>query len=352
VTAVGVRGIGTFFPNNVRANDFWSPEVVDSWRSRSAPRPQVEPKNDNEAMVMRALADYKSDPFQGSSLRHVIDDGMAPSALGIGAARAAVANAQIDPSEIDLLLVHASIPDFLDTNAACTIHAALGLPPRCFSLGVEAACNSWQMNVELARDMIRAGRARNALLVQWCAVTRIIPPHVHHAPWFGDGASAMVLGTVKDGFGILGASHVTDGDLQNTLVAGVPGGRWYDEGRVTLYPEDIERAKRMFVESADCAAIAVDAALDDAGVAKDDVDFYACHQGTAWLGRVTQQAAGLGHARTLDTFPRTGNLGSPNIPVVLAEAERQGLLHAGDVVVTHAGGSGLTYSSLVLRWRT
>ncbi len=248
--------------------------------------------------------------------------------------------------------MHASIPDFLDTNAACTIHGALGLSPRCFSLGVEAACNSWQMNVELARDMIRAGRARNALLVQWCAVTRIVPPHVHHAPWFGDGASAVVLGPVKEGFGILGAAHRTDGDMQNTLVAGVPGGRWYDEGKVTLYPEDVERAKRMFVESADSAATVVGEALADAGVEKSDVDFYACHQGTAWLGQVTREAAGLGHARTLDTFARTGNLGSPNIPVVLAEAERQGLLHAGDVVVTHAGGSGVTYSSLVLRWRT
>ena len=108
----------------------------------------------------------------------------------------------------------------------------------------------------------------------------------------------------------------------------------------------------MFLRSGEYAREVVRAALEDAKLEEDDVDFYACHQGIAWLRAVTQEAAGLGHARSVDTYMKTGNLGSPNIPVVLAEAEEKGLLHDGDLVVTHAGGSGVTYSSLVLRWGT
>lgn len=350
MTAIGIRGLGTAFPTNVRTNAWWKPEVVASWRSGVTSRPSRPATTEGERAVVAAMADYRADPFQGSVSRHVIDDGMLPSELGVRAARSALEDAAIDPQEIDLLLVHASVPDFLDTNVASTVHLALGLKSACFSLAVEGACNSFQSMVELATEMIRGGRIRTAVIAQWCAVSRLVPPHASYAPWFGDGAAAIVLGPVKEGLGILGRAHRTDGTLQNTLVAGVPGAMWWDEGKVVLYPEDFERAKRMLLRSADMASEVVAAALSDAGLEADAVDFYACHQGTAWLRRVTQAASCLEHARSLDTFPVTANLGSPNLPVVMQLAEREGSLHEGDLVVTHAGGSGVTYSSLVLRW--
>jgi 3-oxoacyl-[acyl-carrier-protein] synthase-3 len=353
VSAVGIRGLGVAFPEQVRTNDWWSPEVVGSWRSGgSSLRPAPTAATPNERAVLSAMADYRSDPFQGAVSRHVLEDGLLPSSLGVRAAQNALDDAGLDAQEIDLLLVHASVPDHLDTNVACTIHSALGMKNECFSLSVEAACNSWQANVELAIDMIRAGRARTALIAQWCAVTRLLPPNAPYAPWFGDGGSAVVLGAVKDGYGIVGRAHRSDGSLQNTLVAGVPGGSWWDAGKVVLYPENFDRAKQMFVRSADMADDVVGAALVDARLERRDVDFYACHQGTAWLRRVTQEAAGLGGTKSVDTFSWTGNLGSPNLPVVLHQGRKNGLLRDGDVVVTHAGGSGITYSSLVMRWGT
>jgi 3-oxoacyl-[acyl-carrier-protein] synthase-3 len=95
---------------------------------------------------------------------------------------------------------------------------------------------------------------------------------------------------------------------------------------------------------------AIHAALETAGLTPSDVDFYASHQAAAWFRPLTQKAAGLTRARSFDTFPLTGTLSAANIPMVLHEGRRRGLLHEGDVIATFAGGNGETWAAMVLRW--
>jgi 3-oxoacyl-[acyl-carrier-protein] synthase III len=90
--------------------------------------------------------------------------------------------------------------------------------------------------------------------------------------------------------------------------------------------------------------------MSQASIAARDVEFYASHQGTAWLTRVSAQHAGLAGAKTISTFPAFGNLNSANIPLILAMAEREGVLRDGSPVVTFGGGLGETWSSLCIRW--
>ena len=85
-------------------------------------------------------------------------------------------------------------------------------------------------------------------------------------------------------------------------------------------------------------------------LAPKDVDFYAAHQGTAWLTKATAAQANIEHAKTVVTFPTFGNLSSVNIPLILAIGEREGLLRDGSVVIAFSGGTGETWSSLCLRW--
>jgi 3-oxoacyl-[acyl-carrier-protein] synthase-3 len=130
----------------------------------------------------------------------------------------------------------------------------------------------------------------------------------------------------------------------------VPGGRWYDGGNIVLHRADPEAARHLFLETADRAIEVVTAALRDAGHAPADVDFFAVHQGTPWLRRVTQEVIGLLRARAVDTFATTGYLFGASIPLVLETAQRGGALAAGDLVVLHGGGVGASYGAIVLRW--
>jgi 3-oxoacyl-[acyl-carrier-protein] synthase-3 len=299
--------------------------------------------------VLAAMAAHAFDPFLGVIERRVMPDGMTAADMETNAAERAITNAQIDRSEIDVLFTHTAVPEYLLSNTACALHRRLNLAPDCFTMQADASGYSFMMQLTLAEQMIATGRARNALLVQSAASSRLIDPEDPDSPSFGDGAAAVVVGTVQHG-GLLAAVHRTDGSHPRALVASMRGGRWYDEGRIVLHRADPSATARIFLETADRAEEVVSAALREAGYAPSDVDFFAVHQGTPWLRKVTQESTGLTRARFVDTFATTGYLFSASLPLVLETAQRQGLLTSGDLVVMHGGGVGSTYGAIVLRW--
>jgi 3-oxoacyl-[acyl-carrier-protein] synthase-3 len=109
-------------------------------------------------------------------------------------------------------------------------------------------------------------------------------------------------------------------------------------------------ARRQFLELPDQAKDLVERALVQAGLEKSDVRFWACHQGTPWIGKLTQEHLGLDHAIRVDTFKWAGSLSGANLPLVLSVGEREGVLRRGDVVALFTGGSGMTGTGMVLRW--
>lgn len=354
--SVGVLGLGSYLPPDVRKNDFWPESVVAKWREkRAAPlspdKARVEPASPGQRAIAAAMAEWRDDPFHGAVERRVLKEGMKASDMELEAARAAIANAGIDPQEIGLVLCNTLAPDFLVTNNACLLHHNLGLSPRCFTMATEAACNAFMMQLELAQQMIAGGRAKYALLVQTCNISSMLPYDQAHSSWFGDACAAQIVGGVAEGHGILATSHRTVGDLHRTIVAGVPERCWYqDGGKLQIYSADHEGARRMFLELPDYAADVTSEVLANAGYSAADVDFYAPHQATRWMLKVTQDHLRLAKARSVETFSWGGSMFGANIPLALTIGEREGALRADDLVLMFAGGAGSTYSSILMRW--
>jgi len=147
-----------------------------------------------------------------------------------------------------------------------------------------------------------------------------------------------------------GSSQHTNGSHPRTLIASVPGGRWFDEGRAVLHSADPSGARQVFLKTIDFAIDVVGHALREAHLAPAEIDFFAVHQGTPWLRPVAQDMLGLANARSLDTFETTGYLFAASIPLVLETAQRRGLVARGDRVVMYGGGVGATYGAIVVRW--
>jgi len=348
---IGLLGVATYLPPETRHNDWWPSATIERWRDLRRPPPPPAAAELTPAMtrVLAALAEHAVDPFQGVTVRHVMPSAMTAVEMETAAAERAIANAGIDRREIDVLLTHSALPEYLLSNAACVLHHALGLDPACFTMQAEASAYSFMMQLTLAEQMITTGRARYALLVQSCASSRLLDREDPTSPVFGDGAAAVVVGRTP-GAGLLATVHRTDGTHARALIACVPGGRWYDPGPIVLHSADPRAARQIFLETADRAHEVVTLALDQAGQAPADVAFFAVHQGTPWLRRVTQETIGLSHARSVDTFASTGYLFGASIPLVLETAQRRGLVSRGDLVVLHGGGVGSTYGAIVMRW--
>ncbi|WP_437981643.1 3-oxoacyl-ACP synthase III family protein [Sorangium sp. So ce117] len=357
VPSVGILGIGVFLPEEVRTNDWWPEPVVERWRAQareSLLRPEREPElpdlGPGARAILAGMASVEADPFRGVRERRVKAPGTEASDMEAAAARRALAAAGVSPGEVDLLLSNSQLPDYLGQPTAARVHHLLGLSPRCFTFGVDASSNGFLSQLSVAEQLVRSGRARCALLVQSSGWQHLVPRELAHSAWFGDAATAVVVGPVRDGLGLLGQAHGTDGTLFEAMVVGTPGGRWYEGKPVTLYPAELRQAREMLIGIADRGKWVLDAALTEAALGPEDVGFYACHQSTAWFRAVTQAFFGLTNAASYDFFPRTGSLSACNIPFALAMAEREGHLQEGDVVATHAGGSGICFSSVVLRW--
>ncbi len=351
---VGILGVGTFLPPDVRTNDWWPASVVQGWmaqRATARPAPH-QPRTKGEALVGRAMSEQAYDPFQGAIERRVMPAGMTIFDMEEHAAREAIVRARVDPQAIDLVLTHTVVPDVLLGNPACILHQRLGLPRECLTMQADAATYSFMAQLTLAEAMIASGRARHALLVQSCGASRLIDPTDPISPLFGDGASAVVVGSVSAGRGILGSVHFTDGRYPRTLVASPRGRTWFDDGRSVLHVADPAQMHEVFLGTADVCKESVDQALARSGHAANEVDFFCVHQGTPWLRKVVQAHTGLEHARSIETFARTGYLFAAILPIGLRVAEDEGLLVAGKLAVITGGGPGQTFGAFVLRWGT
>lgn len=355
--SIGILGIGTYLPPDIRRNDWWSDDTVQKWREkRAAPlatdKVRAEPATPGQRAIVEAMAAWKDDPFHGAVERRVLKDDMKASDMEYEAASEAIRRAKIDPSEIGIVLVNTLAPDFLVTNNACLLHHRLGLSSRCFTLATEAACNAFLMQLTLAQQMIAAGQAKYALLVQTCNISPLLPYELAHSAWFGDGCAATIVGPVGDDYGVLATAHRTEGSLHGTIVAGVPEKScWYrDGGKLQVYSADHVGARKMMMELPDNASEVTSDVLAQRGLCAADVDFFAPHQATRWMRQVVQDHLRLNKARHVETFQWAASMFGANIPVALSVGEREGLLRSGDLVLMFAGGAGTTYSSVLLRW--
>src|SRR5512142_1926767 len=108
---IGLLGVATYLPPDTRTNDWWPRAMVDRWQQLRSGPPTLAPSELTDAMsrVLAAMAEHAFDPFHGVIERRVMSDGMTAADMEAEAAERAIANAQIERSEIDVLLTHTAV---------------------------------------------------------------------------------------------------------------------------------------------------------------------------------------------------------------------------------------------------
>lgn len=350
---IGIQGVGAYFPSEIRTNDWWPAELLDTWRKAAANRPPLQISPDaspGTRLVLEALARQAADPFQGVTERRVMAETDTLLDLQERAARIAIERAGIDPGAIDLVIGFGLVPEVMLSNPAAGLHHRLGLSPACLSIQVEAAAYSFLAQLSIAESMIAAGRARLALLVHGCAATRHVPREDTGSVVLGDGAAAVVVGPVSGDRGIHETVHFTDGRFPRALVMTVPGGNWFDAGRPYVHVAEPNQMREVFLGTADVCKQSIEAVLAKANRDISEIDFACVFQGTSWLRAVVHDYLGLASTRSLEMFETYGYMSSVMIPANLFLAETQGVLREGDLVVLTGGGIGITYGATLLRW--
>jgi 3-oxoacyl-[acyl-carrier-protein] synthase-3 len=267
--------------------------------------------------------------------------------LALPAARAALAQAGLEPKDVDLLVCATVTPDMMFPTASALLADELGAPDAA-AYDLLAGCTGFVYAVAQAYGMMAAGLAHRALVVGGDVLSRILDWSDRSTlVLFGDGAGAVVLERVDHG-GFLGFELGADGGGGIHLSLPGSGSRRLEDASANGYVhmngrEVFKFATRVLVASAQ-------ALLDECGIGVDDVDVYVPHQANVRIMNHAVQKLGIPPDRMVVNVDRYGNTSSGSIPLALADAQAEGRLEEGALVLMTGMGAGLTWGSALLRW--
>jgi 3-oxoacyl-[acyl-carrier-protein] synthase-3 len=274
----------------------------------------------------------------GIRQRHALGEGERLSQLAARAGAAALERAEIDPDEIDLVLVATTSKDEVTPDAAPLVAAELGAT-RAGAIDVGAACTGFISGLSLARGQIEAGSAERVLVIGADALVRYLDPDDRRtAALFGDGAGAVVVGATEPP-GRMSTPILRADGTQAALIYAT-----HDERMIRMEGQETFRtAVRRLSEVTEQALALADTELEE-------IDLFVYHQANRRILSAVGERLGLPGERVVDCIERYGNTSAASIPLALAEAEGDGRLIDGSRLLLAAFGAGFTWGGVVIDW--
>lgn len=323
---VGILGVGHFVPPTIVTNRDLEAEVEtsDDWiRSRT-----------------------------GIHARRRAEPEVATSDLGCEAALRALADAGVSPDQIDLIVVGTMTPDSPMPATACLIQRKLGAT-RAGAFDVNIACSGFAYALTVGAQFVATGTARYVLVVGADVMTRLMNwKDRTTCVLFGDGAGAVVLGAVPQGYGILSCHLGADGRGAHHLRV-TAGGSRLPHNSPAVVPEDFYLqmdGKEVFRFAVQVMGQAAHTVLEKAGLTTADVSLFIPHQANTRIIEAATKRLGLPAERVFVNLQHYGNTSCGSIPLALSEARDQGRMKVGDVLVLVGFGGGLSWGAVALRW--
>jgi 3-oxoacyl-[acyl-carrier-protein] synthase III len=289
----------------------------------------------------------------GISERRMTTEGEATSDLGYEAALRALAEANMDPVDLDLILVATVTPDMFFPSTACILQDRLGAR-RAGAMDISAACTGFVYGLAVADGLLRLGSLRNVLLVGAETLTKIVNWQDRNTcVLFGDGAGAVVLRASEGERGILSTHLFADGGKGSQLM--MPGGgsrhpaskEMLDAGLAAIQMSNGNEVFKVAVRAMEDAALT---ALKFNNLDVRDVDLLVPHQANLRIINAVAQRLGLSEDKVCVNIQKYGNTSAASIPLALDEAVQAGRVKSGDLLLLCAFGGGLTWGSAVIRW--
>lgn len=288
----------------------------------------------------------------GIKERRILDKEKGSSYMAIKAAEKALEAAELEPEDIDLIIVATVTPDMMFPSTACLVQDGLKCK-NAAAFDLEAACSGFLYGLSVAYSFVHSGIYRNILLIGTEALSRITDwTDRNTCVLFGDGAGAAVISEVPEGRGVLGLDLGADGEGKNLLKLAAGG---------SLMPatEETIRNKQHFIhmEGNEVFKFAVRKmeeislkVVEESKLELSDIDYLVPHQANIRIIESARKKLKLAEDKVYVNLENYGNMSSASIPVALDEAVRKNKIKDNDVVLLIGFGGGLTWGAMVLRW--
>jgi len=322
---VGILGLGSYLPEKILSNQ------------------------DLEKMV--DTTDQWITQMTGIKERRIARADEATSDMATEAARIALANANLKPEDLDLIIVTTITPDMFFPATACLVQQKLGAR-QVPAFDVSVACSGFIYGIAIANQFIKSGTYKHALVIAAEKLSAITDWQDRSTcVLFGDGAGAAVLGPVDRG-GILSVYLGADG-RQGDLIKLPAGG-----SRIPATHKSVdERLHFIKMNGAElfrhAVRIMADAALQATkplGLTAKDISLVIPHQANIRILNAVAKRMGLEPDKIYLNIAKYGNMSAASSAVALVEAVKEGRIKKGDKILLDAFGGGLTWGAMVIEW--
>lgn len=273
----------------------------------------------------------------GIEERRFAEDDIDTSDMSHEAALEALKEANLEPEEIDLILVATVTPDTPFPSVACRIQESLGAT-NAAALDLGAACAGFIYGLVTAKQFVETGAYKNVLIVGAEKLSKIIDWEDRSTcVLLGDGAGAVVVGPVAEGKGILSFELGAKGSGGESLFQN-------KEGFLEMNGREVFKfAVRQMPES----TVNV---IEKIGLEKEDVDYLVPHQANIRIMDAARERLGISPEKMATTIKKYGNNSSASIPMALSESVKNGNIKDNDLIVLVGFGGGLAWGATAIRW--
>ncbi len=311
-----IVGTGSFLPPRVMTNDDFAAriETSDAWiRERT-----------------------------GIRQRHFADESQTSSDLGLEASKRALEAAGLQASDLDLIIVATSTPDYIFPSTACLLQAKLGVK-NCPAFDVQAVCSGFVYALANADALMKTGKYRKALVVGTEVFSRILDWNDRGTcVLFGDGAGAVVL-AASEKPGIHASVLHADGSYADIL--SVPGN--VCGGRIIGSPFLQMQGKEVFKFAVKVLDEVARETLREANMTVADLDWLIPHQANVRILDATARKLELPREKLVVTVDHHGNTSAASVPLALDEWIRAGKIRAGQRIMMQGVGGGFTWGAVL-----
>lgn len=316
-----VIGTGGYLPEEVRTNDDISQTVdtSDSWIYERT----------------------------GIKSRRIAGANETASSMAEIAAKQAIDAAQIDPEEIDLIIVATGTPDRVYPSTGCLLQQRLGIK-KCVAFDIQAACSGSIFALSIADQYIKSGAARKVLVVGSEICSRVVDwADRSTCILFGDGAGALLLSSSSE-VGILSTHIHSDGEYEDLLYCPNPQAATElnqdESGFIKM------RGNEVFKVAVNTLGRIVDETLAANNMKKSDVHWLVPHQANIRIIAATAKKLKMPMDHVVLTLENQGNTSSASVLLAFNEAIRDGRIQRGQVVLLEAFGAGFTWGSALIKY--
>ena len=287
----------------------------------------------------------------GIKERRILETG-GTSVLAIGAAKDLISAHNIDPLEIDVIIVATVTPDMFFPATACLVQDSIGAK-NAWGFDFSAACSGFIFALETGANLITSGKYKKVLVIGADKMSSITDyTDRNNCILFGDAGSAVLLEPAYDGNGLVDSILHVDGAGQEAL---------YMKGGGSLNPPTHEtvdnkmhyiyqNGKVVFKAAVKGMADISAEIMEKNNLKSEDIAYLVPHQANLRIIDATAQRMGITKDKVMINIHKYGNTTAATIPMCMTDFYRDGKLKKGDNLVLAAFGAGFTWGAIYLKW--